>query len=52
MEKEDLTNALEQQKEELLQEIASLQRDRDEALLIAENDKQQVCHSSQNIHNY
>ena len=42
LEKEELTAAADKQKEDLLAELATLQRDRDDALLIAENDKQQV----------
>ena len=33
----------EAEKEDMAEEIAVLQRDRDESLLQAENDKQQVC---------
>lgn len=51
MEKEELTSSAEKQKEELLEELALLQRDRDDALLMAENDKQQVKQNRhQNIH--
>ena len=43
LEKEDTVNRYEREKEQLNDELASLQRDRDEQLLMAENDKQQVC---------
>ena len=45
MEKEDLMMRFRREKEELQEEIAALQRDRDDSLLMAENDKQQVTSS-------
>jgi hypothetical protein len=42
MEKEEMTTRAERQAEELQEELAKVQRDRDEALLLAENDRQQV----------
>jgi hypothetical protein len=42
MEKEDIVNRYEREKDELQCEIVALQRDRDDSLLMAENDKQQV----------
>ena len=47
MEKEDMMNSFEREREDLQTEIVSVQRDRDEALLLAENDKQQVCGQNQ-----
>ena len=43
LEKEEMTSHTDNQIEELQEELAKLQRDRDEALLLAENDRQQVC---------
>ena len=45
MEKEDMTAATERLKDELTNELAMLQRDRDDSLLLAENEKQQVRHT-------
>ena len=42
MEKEDQAAAMERLKDELTNELAILQRDRDDSLLLAENEKQQV----------
>lgn len=44
LEKEDLVTRYEREKEQLQDELNALQRDRDEQLLLAENDKQQVTH--------
>ena len=42
MEKDDLLATLEHTKEELGADIVAIQRDRDDSLLLAENEKQQV----------
>ena len=42
MEKEDLIGQFEKEKEELENQLSNLQRERDNSLLMAENDKQQV----------
>ena len=42
MEKEEMASRADNQIEELQEELAKVQRDRDEALLLAENDRQQV----------
>lgn len=42
LEKEDMSSRFDNEREELHENLASLQRDRDDALLMAENDKQQV----------
>ena len=42
MEKEDMVNRFEREREELNDTINAIQRDRDEQLLLAENDKQQA----------
>ena len=42
MEKEDMIGQFEKEKEELENQLSNLQRERDNSLLMAENDKQQV----------
>ena len=42
MEKEEMQNLFERAQEELNNQLISLQRDRDDSLLLAENEKQQV----------
>lgn len=42
MEKEELLNRFDREREDLQEELANLQRERDNQLLMAENDKQQV----------
>lgn len=42
MEKEEGNNKFDRMKEDLMEELAALQRDRDNSLMMAENDKQQV----------
>ena len=42
MEKEDMNGRFDREREELTEELANLQRERDNQLLMAENDKQQV----------
>ena len=42
MEKEDMVTRAEREREELNDALNALQRDRDEQLLLAENDKQQA----------
>ena len=42
MEKEEMSTRADRQIEELQEELAKVQRERDEALLLAENDRQQV----------
>ena len=44
MEKEEMASRADNQIEELQEELGKVQRDRDEALLLAENDRQQVPH--------
>lgn len=46
MEKEDMLSRMERERQELNEEILNLQRERDDQLLIAENDKQQVLPSA------
>ena len=46
MEKEDLVTSMGRMKDELNNEINMLQRDRDDSLLLAENEKQQVWQPS------
>lgn len=41
--KDEMVAQYEEELEGLREEMANLQRDRDESLLIAENDRQQVC---------
>lgn len=38
-----MTSRAEREIEDLQEELGQVQRDRDEALLLAENDRQQVC---------
>ena len=42
MEKEEMQNLFERAQEELNNQLIALQRDRDDSLLLAENEKQQV----------
>ena len=42
MEKEEMQNLFERAQEELNNQLIALQRDRDDSLLVAENEKQQV----------
>lgn len=42
MEKEEMLNRFDREREDLQTELANLQRERDNQLLMAENDKQQV----------
>lgn len=44
MEKEELLNRFDREREDLQEELANLQRERDNQLLMAENDKQQVTY--------
>ena len=50
MEKEEMASRADNQIEELQEELAKVQRDRDEALLLAENDRQQVRQFSLDSH--
>ena len=50
MEKEEMASRADNQIEELQEELAKVQRDRDEALLLAENDRQQVWQLSLGSH--
>jgi hypothetical protein len=43
MEKEESNNKFDRMREELMEELGTVQRDRDNSILMAENDKQQVC---------
>lgn len=45
MEKEELLNRFDREREDLQEELGNLQRERDNQLLMAENDKQQVTTS-------
>ncbi len=43
LEKEELVTVLERTKEDMAGQLLAMQRDRDDSLLLAENEKQQVC---------
>ena len=44
MEKEEMLNRFDREREDLQEELDNLQRERDNQLLMAENDKQQVLY--------